>query len=367
MNRFAKSIKKTAHRVEEISNGNLMVDIQTPSKDEIGLLTNDVNELVHKFKHVLQKLVENTHHINATSEAISNNSNELLKISNVNEDRLEEVKQMAEKQTLLMVEINGIVKNLTEKAQQISDHMQNFSAVSNQTVDEAIHGEKLIQETSEQMHQIDQKIDNLIDTMKSLSNKSEEIDKITSFISQIAKQTNILSFNSTIEAQRAGQYGKGFSVVAAEIRNLAEQSADSSQQIETLLHDIRKEINDAVTESEEGHIETKEGIRKVNEAGETFRNISNGIKNVSHNLAETSTSIENFTFELEEIVANLGNILEILDNTSANAHDVTDAIKQQNLAFNEIVDATEKLVDITENLKEETKYFKLGDETGEGK
>ena len=178
-------------------------------------------------------------------------------------------------------------------------------------------------------------------------------------IKGISSQTNLLALNASIEAARAGEYGKGFAVVADEIRKLAEQSADSTQKIDQLLTQIQSEIGTALEASKEGNTETKEGILKMKEAGDAFHHIASKIKEVSEDLTISSESVESFSAELQEIAAAMTNVIELLDHTSNHTNEASGAIRNQNDSFNEIVEVTDSLSQLAEELRNKIGYFKM--------
>lgn len=357
--RIVKPIRVVSEKVNEVSKGDLTVHIDIKSKDEIGQLAKDINSLVERFRSIVSDVAIDTSQLASTSEELFASSQNISDISNQNTSRIEEVKDMSETQSDHMTGVNDIIQELFIHIQQITEQLNNFSIVSRETVDEAIIGEGVINQTNKQIISIDKKIEKLTNTMVSLQLKSKEINQIIQLINDISEQTNILSLNATIEAARAGASGKGFAVVADEVRKLAEESSGSTKEINVLLNEIQLEINEALKESKEGEKETKEGIAKVQEAGESFQEISLRIKQVSNDLSLSSTSVKDVYKEIEEIVTKMGHILNILDNTKLNTYDVSDAINEQNNSFKEIVSVTNSLSQLSEELREKISYFKI--------
>ncbi len=357
--RMMKPIKVLSLKVEEISKGNLGSSIDFNRKDEIGILANSINLLVDRFKDVLGNVSVKTTTLATTSEELNASSFNLSEISNQNTRRLEEINNMAEKQSHHMGEINGLIQSLSDRIQKISEQLNNFSTVSQASVKEAAIGESVINQTNHQMESIDHKIDHLTESMIILQSKSSEINEITNLIIGISSQTNLLALNASIEAARAGEYGKGFAVVADEIRKLADQSADSTQKIDQLLTQIQSEIGKALEASKEGNTETKEGILKMNEAGDAFHHIASKIKEVSEDLTISSESVGSFSAELQEIAAAMTNVIELLDHTSNHTNEASGAIRNQNDSFNEIVEVTDSLTQLAEELRNKIGYFKM--------
>ncbi|MGF7535357.1 methyl-accepting chemotaxis protein [Bacillus mexicanus] len=357
--RTTKPIKIVSEKIKEVSKGNLTVKIEINSKDEIGLLANDFNSLTKRFRSILEDVSLNTSQLSSTSEELYSSSQNISKISSQNTSRLDNVNKMSEEQSTHMAGINEIILKLSGDIQSISKQLNNFSSVSQTTVNESVTGERIIKQTNTQIQNINNKIENLTNTMISLQSKSKEINQIIQLINDISGQTNILSLNATIEAERAGEAGKGFAVVAGKVRSLAEESADSTKKINELLNSIQSEINEALIETEEGNKETKEGLSKAKEAGDSFQHISSKVKEVSNDILLSSTSVNNISKEIEEIVQKMRDILEILEDTANNTYEVSDAITEQNESFKEIVSVTNALSQLSEELKQKINYFKI--------
>ncbi|MED2737201.1 methyl-accepting chemotaxis protein [Bacillus toyonensis] len=360
VNRIIKPIRIVSDKVNEVSKGDLSKEeLLLKNKDEIGMLAEDFNSLTGRFKDIIGDVSLNTAHLAATSEELYASAQNISSISDKNTNRLVEVNDMSETQSNHMTEIATIIHNLSSHIQIISEQLNTFSSISKNTVEEAIAGEGVIQETNHQMQNIVTKIETLTQTMMSLQLKSKKIDKIIEVISEGSDQTNIISMNAAIEANKAGESGRGFAVVAGEVRRLAEESSSSTAMIRELLNEIQKEINEALNESKEGNKEANEGMSKVKEAGESFNQISTRIKLVSQEISTASESVESVSSEIEEIIEKMDHIVKLLDNTTKNIYETSTAINDQNSSFKEIVDVTNSISKTSEQLKEIIGYFKI--------
>lgn len=345
--------------VKKIAEGDLTRVIDINANNEIGDLANDLNQLTAHFREILGEISLNTIQLASTSEELLASSQNISEISDNNSNNLNDVSDLSGTQLKHSNEINEIIQTSSEHIKGISEQLNSFANVSRETVDESVIGTKVMGETDAQISNINKNIIGLTETMISLQNKSIQIDKIIHIINDISEQTNILSLNATIEAARAGESGKGFAVVADEVRKLADESRNSTTDIRKLLGEIQSEIDSALTESENGRDVTREGIKKAQEAGVIFTDISEKIKTMNEDFIDSSDSVETVSSELGEVVVKMGEVVELLENTTSRTNEVSNAIVNQNNSFDEIVEVTDNLTQLSESLKDKISYFKI--------
>jgi len=356
-----RPIELLSKKMEQVSEGDLTVEIDVESSDEVGLLANNLNEIVSRFRDVVGEINKNTLHLASTSEELLASSQSIAEISSQNVVELSEASDLSQTQNSHINEINEIIQSITHNIQEIAEQLNIFAKVSDQTVSESVSGVEVMVEADTQMNNIDAKMNELRNVMLSLGQKSKEIDDIVDLINEISEQTNILSLNATIEAARAGESGKGFAVVANEVRSLAEDSKQSTSEIQALVEEIQDEVNEALSGSEEGHREAQEGIKKISEAGRIFNDISEGVKGVNEDFSISTTSVEEISSELEEVAATMSEVVGLIEDTTAKTQVVSEQINEQDASFEEMVEVTDNLTRLSETLTEEVSYFNTDD------
>lgn len=359
INRTIKPIKVVQKKMREVSEGNLTTEMDINTKDEIEELAFDVNSLIARFKDILSEVSSNLIQVATTSEQLYLNAQNLSNLSNKNSNEMEEVNKASNLQREHINEINGILQSTTINIQRISEQLSNFVVMLKGTVNESVLGVQNMEATDQEMDAIENKIQSLNQLLLNLKNKSVQIDEIILFIKQISKQTNILSLNASIEAARAGKAGKGFTIVAEEIRNLSEQTDNSTKNIQGLLKEIQNDINYALLESEDVNRATKLGNMKIKETKNLFENISNRVIDANSHIAMTSNSVKTLSAELEEVAAKMDEIVNIFNGIFEFTNNVSESINNQNIAFTKIVDQTDTLADLSVNLKGKIAYFKF--------
>jgi methyl-accepting chemotaxis protein len=199
-----------------------------------------------------------------------------------------------EKSTEAMMDISSGI-------QQIASNAENVSNTSTTVLQTVADGSKAIDTVIGQMRSIHQKVENLSNVITNLSKYSLEIGNIVKTITDISSQTNLLALNAAIEAARAGEHGKGFAVVADEVRKLSEQAASSTSQISEIVSTIQENISKSVEYMNEGEEEVTNGIRIVNDAKYAFELIQSDINDVSQQIIEVSAAVQELSAGSEEI------------------------------------------------------------------
>ncbi|WP_374702708.1 methyl-accepting chemotaxis protein [Bacillus sp. V5-8f] len=220
-------------------------------------------------------------------------------------------------------------------------------------------GNHVVGDTVNQINTIQQKVGSTAEVVETLEKKSKEIGQIVDIITQIADQTNLLALNAAIEAARAGEHGKGFAVVADEVRKLAEQSGHAAGEIKALIMHIQMESTKAMQSMHEGTVSVGQGIDMVHQTGKAFKEISNLIEEVSFMSQEVSAIIEQVNASSKNTVDMMEEISYISKQSAANTQNVAASAEEQNASMEEISASSESLSRMAQELQETVSQFKL--------
>ena len=213
-----------------------------------------------------------------------------------------------------------IAEEIFTGMEQITNNVQTVTNTSLEAFKRAEKGNDVVYSAIDHMNNISNKVATSSQVVSVLGDKSKEIGSILSLISSIAQQTNLLALNAAIEAARAGEQGKGFAVVADEVRKLAEQSASAAGNISLLINEIQKEIVNAVTAMDNGTIAVNDGIKMVNQAGKAFGEILADINYIS-------TQMQDVSAVTEEISAGTHNMLDSIQHVSKISTNLQEMLK----------------------------------------
>ncbi|WP_407649417.1 methyl-accepting chemotaxis protein [Brevibacillus composti] len=192
-----------------------------------------------------------------------------------------------------------------------------------------------------------------------LGQKSEQIGNVISLITNIAAQTNLLALNAAIEAARAGEHGRGFAVVADEVRKLAEESSRAGGQVHDLILDIQLEVGKTVEAMERNGHAIGQGLNLVNQAGKAFEEITSGVDQVSEQIQTISAAIQEMNASTDTLLHTAYHAEQATRESEAHAQNVAASAEEQHASMEEISSAAETLAKMAENLQSVVNRFKL--------
>ncbi|WP_456359661.1 methyl-accepting chemotaxis protein [Bacillus sp. Y1] len=246
-----------------------------------------------------------------------------------------------------------------QSMEQITSNIENVKNSSAQTTILAKDGTDDVKRAIEQMNEIHSTVQQTAQSINQLDNKSRQIEEIVGLINSIAEQTNLLALNAAIEAARAGEHGKGFAVVADEVRKLAEQSSKASGDIKELIHEIQNEISTSVSVMKSSTESTQSGIHVVEQTGQSFNQIFDAIGNMTQHTEEVYHSIVHILKEVDQMKDVVDAVNELAVTNDEKAQNVSAATEEQAAMVQEMTASSEALAQIATDLQLELAKFKL--------
>jgi methyl-accepting chemotaxis protein len=311
--------------------GDLTRRLHSDSQDELGELATRFNGFVEKIQHIISTIAEDSDTLASSSEELSATT--------------EDLRRGADDQAL---QIEQSAATMGEMSQNIVDVAKNSSEASDATKEAseiASAGKKVVEESVESISNISKTVEISAKTIYGLGESSQQIEEIIGVIKDIADQTNLLALNAAIEAARAGEQGRGFAVVADEVKKLAERTSRSTGEISDMIKKIQNDIEISVKSIEEGKAQVEEGVKLSEKAKDSLEEIVDVSDKCFNMVQMIATSAEEQSSAVEEVSTTMENIA-----TGSRTSQQT---------FSQISDATNDLAKLASELHEIVARFKI--------
>ncbi|MBP2652281.1 MAG: mcpA 1 [Firmicutes bacterium] len=329
------------------------------SRDEIGRLGTAFETMGSNLQNLVRQIITSAEQVSASSEEMTATAEQSAQAANQVATSITVTAQKIETQGNALTEALGMVKNIAQGAKEEAAKTSTAVEITNKAVTAANEGNKAVASAINQMTSIRNTVDTSAQVVAELGERSKEISQIVETISGIAGQTNLLALNAAIEAARAGEQGKGFAVVADEVRKLAEQSQEAAKQIGELISNIQGKTDEAVVAMTNGTKEVHRGTEIVNHAGTTFNAIDEYLKQVASIALQTSETMNKQTILSQQILDTMNELTSIGHDISGQTQNISAATEEQAASMEEISSASHHLADLAEELRVTVAQFKV--------
>lgn len=290
----------------KIADGDLNQKIESGRNDEIGELTSALSKMALSLNQMITKIAGVSHSITSASDTINQATH-----------RVELGAEKQSEQTQVVVVSTNQMK---EVSQEISQNTTEAADAANQAALVAIEGGSVVQESIKGMTQISNSVLESVDTVEQLAQHSNQIGQIVSVIEDIASQTNLLALNAAIEAARAGEQGRGFAVVADEVRSLANRTTEATKEIAEMVGNIQSGTQTAVKTMHEGRVEVEAGSELVDKTGQSLQQIVEVVESLKVRIDQIATAAHEQSITMEEVNSNITTISCETETTKEQAH-----------------------------------------------
>ncbi|WP_055669578.1 methyl-accepting chemotaxis protein [Desnuesiella massiliensis] len=357
---LASPIVRISNEVKAMAEGDLSNSIkEIHRKDELGILNKAIINLKLNLENMVLDVKKTVSAVREGSNSLSDSASEIGKVANEVGQSIQYVSSGAEEQATKVDGVKEKINYLATMINTINDNVKNMNGNANKVIEYISKGNIQVVDSIEHMNKVNSITGETSDTIEFLSDKSAEIIKIVQLIDGIAEQTNLLALNAAIEAARAGEAGRGFSVVADQVRKLAEQSANAAKEISILINQVEKGVDNSVKTMHSSMVMVEEGVRNIRETGNSFDDIKTVVNNLVKDIESLSKEAEQVIENTNEVRESIEDIAQLSEQFAASAEEVAASSEEQLASTEEIVNSSYNLRKVVESLTENTDKFKV--------
>ena len=323
IHRVTLSLKEAGDAAQAIASGNLTHQMPAASGDEVGELVTKMSAMRDSLFELISAVRRNVDSLNQSANELSSSSSSSAKAT---ETQAEAASSMA-----------ASVEQLSVSIDQVGEHAREAHSVTQESSAQSTEGGRIIHEAAGEMGRIADAVNSTAGTIRELEGYSDQISSIVQVIKDIADQTNLLALNAAIEAARAGEQGRGFAVVADEVRKLAERTGNSTQEISAMISKIQQGTQRAAQEMEAGVKRVTDGVDLAHRAGDSVTGIrdsadraSRAVDDINLALREQSVAARDIAQKVERIAQGSEENSASVQQTAASAHRLADLARELN-------------------------------------
>lgn len=334
---------------QQLARGDLTVLIQPHSADD---------HLSHAFVEMIANLNQLIRRIIESADAVETAAQEQTRTAQQTSQATQQIAASNQHQVGSIGRVFEISSQISGAINQVAANAQNSTRLAEEAAQFARQGVTTVEANAASIGLIQTKVGHSVERFREMGWRSEQIGTILETIEDIASQTNLLALNAAIEAARAGEHGKGFAVVADEVRKLAEKSATATQEIAGLVQGIQQTVSEAVIAMEEGAVEVENGVARAHKSGQALSKILQATEGVTRQITEIAAAIE-------QMNASSGELMEAMSNVSAVVQENSAATEEISAQADEATTSASALSQMAQTLQTLTAQFTLISERGE--
>jgi methyl-accepting chemotaxis protein len=320
----ARPIVRAAGMLGDIASGDadLTQQMKVDTQDEVGKLASSFNSFVGQLQSLITAIASNSQEVNSIAQNLTASSHSTQRNT---EEQQQSVDMIATAMNEMGATVHEIARNANETAN-----------AAKQSATETSSSQEIVSTSIEGINSLFGKMQSASEVIQTLAQDVGEISSVLEVIRGISEQTNLLALNAAIEAARAGEQGRGFAVVADEVRTLAQRTQESTEEINTMIHKLQGGAKDAVTAMDEGIETARTSVENADKAGESLTNITTAIGIITDLSIQVATATEEQSSVVEELNSHILNIKNMSDSTAMESKNVNDQCQGLNNSATEL-------------------------------
>jgi len=315
VHRITRSLNELGSTMHQIQTSNdLSRRVTVTSGDEVGLIGQSFNQMIQSFQEIIRQVVSNSHGVMQAAGKLSESSHR--------------VAVRSQSQSDATASMAAAVEEVTTSIGHVADSSQETHNIAHQSGELSSQGGEIVQDAATEMSKIADSVNQSSQFIQRLGEHSNQISAIVNVIKEIADQTNLLALNAAIEAARAGEQGRGFAVVADEVRKLAERTARSTEEITAMIGSIQSGTQHAVASMQEGRARVTEGVAMANRAGDSMSQIRDGADRVISAVSDISSALREQSAASSQVAQQVEIIARMTEENSVAANEIAGEAQQ---------------------------------------
>ncbi len=321
-----RQFQRISETIRAVVNGDLTVQLEVERNDAVGELIQNINAMIRDLRNILGEVQHVSNSVAEASTTIAASASQMS--------------QGANEQAQQTSEVAAAVEEMTRTIHESSNHVKEAAHMAEKASSLAQKGEQVFRDTLTGMQKIANVVKKAAQTVETLGKSSMEIGEIIQVINDIADQTNLLALNAAIEAARAGEQGRGFAVVADEVRNLAERTSSATKEISEMIQRIQEETNQVVVSMSEGNKEVENGMLLADQAKTALNEIIKSVNHINTMIERIASASEEQSDASSQISSNIEEIAEVARNVSM----ATEQLAETSMRLNQLTDNLKSII-----------------------
>jgi len=352
-------INQLVEQADKVAKGDLRHKVESKKTDELGVLVSSFNNMIETLRTLVSSIEDNSDAVvtavkdlNVVSEDTGRGSEDIAR-------SITEVAEGSENIGREIANVKDVAGELNQEGKTLKNNTEESLELADESARSAENGQQAIQQAISQLDVVSETVNFATEAIEKLGKRSKEIGEMVAMIEGISSQTNLLALNAAIEAARAGEKGRGFSVVAEEVRELAEESSDVTTQISSLIEDIQSETTATVNSMDTNIEEVNKQIQIINEAGDSLDKMVRASEKTNKKVKEMHEFADHLDDIIDTINGAVDSVGSAIENNSASAEEVSALAEEQSATVEEISASADELENMAKHLQSLIEEFEV--------